>query len=204
MIGGAAGRVVVLASGSASRRRLLEASGVPFEAEPSGVDEEEYKRSFDAEGASPAELAEVLAEAKALRVSARRPGLLVLGADQVLRLGSRRVDKPGSRDEALAQLKLLRGRSHELISAAVIAEDGRRTWHAVDRATLEMRSASDGFLEAYLDAVGADALAGPGAYRVEALGGQLFIRVEGSHFTVMGLPLLPLLEHLRVRGVLAE
>ena len=194
---------IVLASTSLTRRRLLKASGVPFVVEAPRVDEREFKLGLEAEGASAAEIAEVLAEAKAVGVSRRKPGLMVVGADQVLQCGDRRYDKPIDRADALSQLRSLRGRRHELVSCAVVVKDGLRTWHAVDRAQLEVRSASDDFLEFYLDAIGDEALNGPGAYRIEGLGSQLFSRVEGSHFTVMGLPLLQLLEYLRQTGILA-
>ena len=194
---------IVLASTSSTRRRMLQASGVPFVVEAPRVDEHEFKLGLDAQGASAAEIAEVLAEAKAVGVSRRKPGLMVVGADQVLQCGNRRYDKPADRADALSQLKSLRGSRHELVSCAVVVKDGLRTWHAVDRAQLEIRNVSDDFLESYLDAVGDDALNGPGAYRIEGLGSQLFSRIEGSHFTVMGLPLLQLLEYLRQTGILA-
>ena len=194
---------IVLASTSSTRQRMLQASGVPFVVEAPRVDEHEFKLGLDAQGASAAEIAEVLAEAKAVGVSRRKPGLMVVGADQVLQCGNRRYDKPADRADALSQLKSLRGSRHELVSCAVVVKDGLRTWHAVDRAQLEIRNVSDDFLESYLDAVGDDALNGPGAYRIEGLGSQLFSRIEGSHFTVMGLPLLQLLEYLRQTGILA-
>ena len=194
---------IVLASTSSTRQRMLQASGVPFVVEAPRVDEHEFKLGLDAQGASAAEIAEVLAEAKAVGVSRRKPGLMVVGADQVLQCGNRRYDKPADRASALSQLKSLRGSRHELVSCAVVVKDGLRTWHAVDRAQLEIRNVSDDFLESYLDAVGDDALNGPGAYRIEGLGSQLFSRIEGSHFTVMGLPLLQLLEYLRQTGILA-
>ena len=193
---------IVLASTSSARRRLLQASGVPFVVEAPRVDEREFKLGLEAKGASAAEIAEVLAEAKAVGVSRRKPGLAVVGADQVLQCGDRRYDKPIDRADALSQLKSLRGQRHELVSCAVVVKDGLRTSHAIDRARLEIRDASDDFLESYLDAIGDDALNGPGAYRIEGLGSQLFSRIEGSHFTVMGLPLLQLLEYLRQTGIL--
>lgn len=193
---------IVLASTSSTRQRLLQASGVPFVVEAPRVDEQEFKLALEAEGASAARIAEVLAEAKAVGVSRRKPGLTVIGADQVLQCGDQRYDKPVDRADALSQLKSLRGRYHELVSCAVAVKDGLRTWHAVDRARLEMRNASDDFLELYLDAIGNDLLNGPGAYRIEGFGSQLFSRIEGSHYTVMGLPVLPLLEYLRQVGIL--
>lgn len=199
---GTPGEEIVLASASKTRRSLFEAAGVPFNVEPSRVDETEIKLSMLAEGASGVEIAEVLAEAKAVYVSRKHPDRMVLGADQVLVCDGAVFDKPVDRDDALSQLRRLRGRRHELISYAVIVRGGQRIWQGVDRAKLEMREASDDFLEAYLDAVGDDAFNGPGGYRVESLGVQLFSRIDGSHYTILGLPLLALLDYLRANGIL--
>ena len=197
----AAGKLV-LASSSPTRARLLRDAGVPVEAVRPGIDEEAAKRSLRADGIDGAALAERLAEEKARSV--RAPGRLVLGADQVLLLGSRVFDKPADREGAAAQLAALAGRTHRLVSAAVIAEDGCAVWRETDEARLTMRKLSAAFIEAYLDRVGGDAFAGPGAYRVEGLGIQLFERIEGAHATILGLPLLPLLAYLRRRGAIAE
>lgn len=194
---------VVLASASMTRRRLLEDAGVPHIVEPSRVDEEEIKIGLRAEGATGVEIAEVLAEAKAVYVSRKHPHSLVLGADQVLECDGDTYDKPVDRADALAQLQALRGRRHALISYAVFVRGGTRIWQAVDRATLEVRAdATDGFFESYLDAAGDDAFNGPGGYRIESLGVQLFSRIDGSHFTILGLPMIPLLDYLRANGVL--
>ena len=197
----AAGKLV-LASSSPTRARLLRDAGVPVEAVRPGIDEEAAKRGLRADGIDGAALAERLAEEKARSV--RAPGRPVLGADQVLLLGSRVFDKPADRDEAAAQLAALAGRTHRLVSAAVIAEDGCAVWRETDEARLTMRKLGAGFIEAYLDRVGGDAYGGPGAYRVEGLGIQLFERIEGAHATILGLPLLPLLAYLRRRGAIAE
>jgi septum formation protein len=199
---GAPGSAIVLASGSVTRRRLLEGAGVPFSVEPARVDEDEFKIGLRAEGAKGVEIAEVLAEAKAMYVSRKRPGEMVLGADQVLECDGVTYDKPVDRADALRQLRELRGRKHVLISCAVIVRNGERIWHAVDRATLTMRTPSDNFLEAYLDAAGTDAFNGPGGYRVESVGAQLFSAISGSHYTILGLPLLQLLDFLRVHRIL--
>ena len=194
---------VVLASASITRRRLLEGAGVPHIVEPSRVDEDEIKLSLRAEAATGVEIAEVLAEAKAVYVSRKHPASLVLGADQVLECNGNTFDKPVDRADALAQLQSLRGVTHQLISYAVIVRGGARIWQAVDRATLEIRrDATDDFFNAYLDAAGDDAFNGPGGYRIESLGAQLFSHVDGSHFTILGLPLLALLDYLRANGVL--
>lgn len=194
---------IVLASASATRRTLLEGAGVPHIVEPSRVDEDEIKISLRAEGADGTDIAEVLAEAKAMYVSRKHPEKMVLGADQVLECDGATFDKPVDRDDALSQLRALRVRPHSLISYAVIVRGGQRIWQAVDRATLEIRKdASDAFFNAYLDAAGNDAFNGPGGYRIESLGAQLFSRVDGSHFTILGLPMMALLEYLRANGVL--
>ncbi len=199
---GGSGEQIVLASGSITRRRLLEAAGVPFDVEPANVDEDEFKLGLRAEGAAGIEIAEVLAEAKAMYVSRKRAGRMILGADQILECDGETFDKPVNREDAVRQLRSLRGRRHELISYAVIVRDGQRIWQGVDRARLEMRETSDEFIDAYLDTIGDDVYNGPGGYRVEALGVQLFRRIDGSHYTILGLPLLALLDYLRDNGIL--
>lgn len=195
---------LVLASTSAARRAMLHAAGVPHEALAPGVDEDELKLSLAAAGASPRGVADALAEAKAVKVSRRLPGALVLGADQVLALPDGTMfDKPADRAGAAAQLRGLRGREHRLISAAVIAENGRAVWRLVDTATLWVREFSDAWLEAYLDDEGAAILGCVGSYRLEARGAQLFSRIRGDHFTILGLPFLGVLDYLRTRGVIA-
>ena len=194
----------VLASTSAARRAMLTAAGVPFEAVAPNVDETELKRAFLQEGASPRSLADALAEAKAVKLSRRLgPGVLVLGADQVLEdAGGFALDKPESLAMAADQLRVLRGHSHKLISAAVIAEAGEPVWRAVDTAKLTVREFSDTFLADYLAREGDAILGCVGSYRLEALGAQLFSKIDGDHFTVLGLPLLAVLDYLRVRGVI--
>lgn len=194
---------IVLASASITRRNLLESAGVPHTVEPSRVNEDKIKIDLQANGASGSQIAGVLAKAKAVYVSRKHPDKMVLGGDQVLECNGEIFSKPVDRDDALSQLQVLRGKRHSLISYAVIARGGRRIWRAFDRVTLEVRAdASDDFLNAYLDAAGDDAFNGPGGYRIESLGAQLFSSIDGSHFTVLGLPLLPLLDYLRVNGVL--
>ncbi len=181
---------------------MLEAAGVAFEVAPAHIDEDEIKQAMQAERAPPMDIADALAEHKARRVSPRYPGALVIGSDQVLVIDGDIMSKPVDRHAAYDQLLRLRARDHSLISCACILQDGVRIWQQSDTAHLRMRDFSDGFAASYLDAVGDIALEGPGAYRIEGLGAQLFARITGSHFTILGLPLLPLLEYLRVRGVL--
>lgn len=192
---------LVLASASAARAAMLRAAGVPIEIDAARIDEVEIKRSLEAEAAGSAAIAETLAELKAIAVSRRHPGALVLGADQVLDCDGERFDKPADFAAARAQLLKLGGRRHELFSAAVVARGGERLWHVTDRARLTMRPLSDGFIDGYLGRVGAAALQSVGAYQLEGLGAQLFQRVEGDYFTILGLPLLPLLDFLRGHGV---
>jgi len=195
---------VILASASATRRRLLEDAGVTLSVVPARLDEDEIKASMLADGASGAAIAEALAELKARHVSRRHPGALVIGADQVLEHDGGIFSKPVDRAAARAQLAALRGASHRLVDCVCVLRDGRRLWHCADAARLDMRDFSDDFLDAYLDAIGDQALEGPGAYRLEGLGVQLFARIAGDYFTILGLPLLPLLDYLRVQGVLAR
>lgn len=191
---------LVLASASAARRRMLEAAGLAFEVETPRVDEEAAKASLRAQGMKPRDQADALAELKALSISRRRGGF-VIGADQMLAMEGETLDKPKDAAEARAHLLRLRGRTHELITAAVVARDGVAIWRQVDTPKLRMRAFSDAFLDDYLARAGVGALGSVGAYQLEGLGAQLFERVEGDYFAVLGLPLLPLLAFLRVHGI---
>jgi septum formation protein len=195
---------LILASASVSRARLLADAGVPVEVRPSRLDEEEVKQSLLAEQATAHEIAETLAEMKAVRVSSLAPGALVIGADQVLALDGTMFDKPASLEEARSHLERLHGRSHRLVSAAIVALDGTRIWGVTDEAELTMRRLSAGFVADYLARVGDKVLQSVGAYQLEGMGAQLFSRVRGDYFTILGLPLLPLLGFLRGRGVLMD
>ncbi|WP_176596980.1 MULTISPECIES: Maf family protein [Sphingobium] len=197
--------MIVLASQSASRRALLEAAQVPFEALSPGVDEEAAKEALRAAGLDARQLADALAELKALRVSRRVPGGLVLGCDQTLSLDDgAMVDKAVDRADAERILKRLSGRVHHLHSAAVIALNGEPIWRHIERVRMTVRSLSDAFIASYLDADWEECRWCVGCYRIEGPGAQLFAKVEGSQFAIQGLPLLPLLDFLRVRGVLAS
>lgn len=193
--------MLVLASTSAARRAMLDAAGVPHEAVSAGVDEEAAKAALghlDGRG-----LADALAELKAVKVSSRRPGDLVLGCDQTLELeNGLLLDKPG---ENLADhLHKLSGTTHRLHSAVVAAENGQPVWRHVERAKLTMRVLSEAFIADYVACEGAAVANCVGGYRIEGRGAQLFSRIEGGHFTILGLPLLPLLDWLRVRGELSS
>lgn len=195
---------LVLASGSRTRALMLEKAGLRPILDKPLVDEEEVKLAGKAEGVGADAVAEALAELKAQRVTRRHPGALVVGADQMLECEGVWFDKPSDRAAARAQLLALRGKTHQLVSCAVIVRDGERLWHKVDRARLTMRNFSENFLDGYLDMVGDEVLHSVGAYQLEGLGAQLFQRVEGDFFTILGLPLLPLLGFLRVHGVGTE
>jgi septum formation protein len=195
---------LVLASGSRTRALMLEKAGLHPILDKPLVDEEEVKLAGKAEGVGADAVAEALAELKAQRVTRRHPGALVIGADQMLECEGVWFDKPSDRAAAREQLLALRGKTHQLVSCAVIVRDGERLWHKVDRARLTMRNFSENFLDGYLDAVGDEVLYSVGAYQLEGLGAQLFQRVEGDFFTILGLPLLPLLGFLRVHGVGTE
>ncbi|MXU64717.1 Maf family protein [Oceanomicrobium pacificus] len=197
-------RPLILASGSAARADMLRGAGLTFDTQVARVDEAAIKAAMLAEGAPARDIADTLAETKAMRVASKHPEALVLGADQILVFKGEIFDKPGSIDEAADQLRTLRGQTHELLSAAVIFEEGRPVWRHIGRAQLMMRPFSDAFLEGYLAAEGDGTLATVGSYKLEGRGAQLFTRVQGDYFSVLGLPLLEVLGFLRTRGVIVE
>lgn len=190
---------VVLASTSAIRQQVLKGAGVPFEAVSPGVDETSIKDSLLAEGVSPRDIADALAEAKAVKVSLKRPGL-VIGADQTLDFEGRLFDKADSIEEARARLSELRGKTHKLHCGMVVARDGRAIWREVVTTTLRMRPFSDPYLDAYLQRNAPGVLSSVGCYQLEGEGVQLFDRIEGDYFAILGLSLIPLLDLLRRHG----
>jgi septum formation protein len=192
---------LVLASGSKSRAAVLRAAGLDFIQVGSGVDEDALKEALSVEGASVARQADLLAETKALKVSMSHPGV-ILGCDQMLDLDGQGLDKVSSRDEARAVLQRLRGKTHILQSAIVACVEGAPVWRHLAQPRLRMRNFSDAFLESYLDAIGTAAFESVGCYQIEGRGAQLFDRVDGDLFSIMGMPLLPLLQWLRDRGSL--
>jgi septum formation protein len=192
---------LVIASKSAVRRAVLEAAGIPLEVCPADIDE----RAIEARSAAaaPGDVAALLAREKAREIAAVMPGRLVLGADQTLALGSRRFSKPVDRAAAREQLQALCGRTHELHSAVAVVRDGEVLYDRVEVARLTMRNFADDFLDRYIETAGSAVTASVGAYQLERTGIHLFSRIEGDHFTVLGLPLLPLLEFLRDQGLVA-
>ena len=192
---------VVLASASTARATLLRASGIAFAVAPTAIDEAQLKREAREAGASAIDCAANLAAAKAAFISDRMPQAWVIGADQILAMGSQWFDKPRDLGESRAQLQALRGHSHTLATAACVARGGERVWRATSVAEMTMRRFSEAFLEEYIAAEGEGLLGSVGAYRLEGRGVQLFSRINGDHFAVLGLPLIELLGFLRERGV---
>lgn len=191
----------ILASSSAVRARLLRDAGVSFGVRPADLDEEAVKSTLRTQGVPAADFADALAEAKALNVSRVSPEALVLGCDQTLICGERLFDKPRDLAEARENLSFLRGKTHQLISALVLAKGEKIVWRHTERATLTMRAFSDGFLDDYIKSEGRQILTSVGCYQLEGRGSQLFDSVKGDYFTVLGLSLIPLLGALRDRGL---
>ena len=194
---------VTLASGSASRRALLTGAGVMAQAVAPNVDEDSYRTAMRADGVSVRDQAMQLAEMKAVRVSQSRPGL-VIGGDQMLALGEEALDKPRDLAEAKNHLLRLSGKSHTLETAIVVCEEGRPVWRHVARPKLTMRPLSPEFIDDYVARCGTALLTTVGAYQLEGYGAQLFSRIEGDYFSILGLPLLPLLDYLRIRKVVPQ
>ncbi len=194
-------RPVVLASASKSRANLLRAAGVDFQISPARVDEDAVKASLKAEGATAAHCAEALAEFKAVAVSQRHPDVLVIGADQMLECEGAWFDKPTDMAGARNHLLTLRGKTHTLPTSVAVALNGARIWHFTAMPRLTVRPFSEAFLDTYLAAAGTQILSSVGAYQLEGPGAQLFTRIEGDFFTILGLPLLELLSFFREHHV---
>ncbi len=196
---------LILASTSSARRKMLSDIGLEYEATAPMVDEQAIKETFLANGADARTIADALAEAKAVKLSSKNPGDLVIGSDQILALEDGRIlDKPQSPDEAVAHLHLMAGKTHKLFSAVVAAEKGAPVWRFVSTSRMTVRHLSPSFIENYVDQYWQHIQHCVGCYRIEAEGAQLFSRIEGNHFDIMGLPLLPLLSWLRERGILTS
>jgi septum formation protein len=193
-------RPLLLASASAIRLQLLRSAGLSVTAEPARIDEDSLRQSLEAEQAKPREIADTLAELKAEKLANRHPGTLVLGCDQVLAFQGRVFGKPETPDAARTQLTALRGQTHHLISALVLYDGAKPIWRHISEAHLRMRDISDTYLEDYLARNWDSARHSVGAYKLEEEGVRLFSSIEGDYFTILGLPLLPLLDYLAARG----
>lgn len=196
-------RPLLLASASATRLALLRAAGLDVTAHAARIDEETIRRALEAEGAHPRDIADTLAEMKARKIADRNPEALVLGCDQVLEFDRRVWAKPETPEEARTQLFALRGQTHRLLSALVLYDAGEPVWRHVGRADLTMRDFSEAWLDSYIARNWDSIRHSVGAYKLEEEGVRLFTRVEGDYFTVLGLPLLPLLGYLELRGFIA-
>jgi septum formation protein len=196
--------MVVLASGSAARRAMLKAAGVECAFDASDIDEAALKASCRRRGMTAGQTANALAEAKAIEAQSRHPGRIVLGADQMLECDGEWFDKPGDRSIAAWQIARLSGRTHQLFSAVVAFRDGERLWGVIGEAQLTMRPLTGALVDAYLDRVGDAAFGSVGGYQIEGFGIQLFEDIRGDHFTILGLPLLPLLAFLRSMGAVSS
>ena len=192
---------ITLASGSTSRRALLAGAGIVAACIKPNVDEDAAKAAMRAEGMSVRDQAMQLAELKAIKVSARTPGL-VIGGDQMLSLENEAFDKPADLDAARDHLRKLSGKTHTLETAIVVCENGTPVWRHLARPKLTVRELSDAFIDSYVDRAGEALLSTVGAYQLEGLGAQLFTKIEGDYFSILGLPLLPLLDYFRTRGAM--
>lgn len=191
---------LILASGSQIRRQIMDNAGLKFEVISKPVDEASIKNSLKAQGVSPRDIADALAEAKSVKVSRSESGL-VIGADQIMVMDGEMFDKPTSLAAARERLNFMRGKKHSLIGAIVVSENGMPVWRHLAQTHLYVREFSDAFLETYLEAEKAYVCHSVGAYRFEGRGAHLFSKVEGDFFSILGLSLLPLLDYLRIRGI---
>lgn len=196
--------MLILASASKTRADMLRDAGVVFVAKPANIDEASITASMVAENAPPRDIADALAELKAQRIAQRNPSDMVLGVDQVLVCSGKLVNKAANLTEAAETLRFLRGKPHELFSAAVIYENNAPVWRHVGRVQLQMRDFTESFLQGYIERNGDALLASVGCYQLEGEGAQLFSRIDGDYFTVLGMPLLAVLGFLRTRGILHE
>lgn len=195
---------IILASGSSIRAQLLRNAGVPFSVQVARVDEDAIKSALLAEDASPRDIADALAEMKARKISDKVPGALVLGCDQVLDFEGRLLSKPETPEDAMSQLKMMRGKRHMLLSAAVIYQDGEPVWRHVGQVRLRMRASSDAYLRDYVTRNWTSICGAVGAYKLEEEGVRLFTTIDGDYFNVLGMPLLELLNYLAVKGVIDQ
>jgi septum formation protein len=195
---------IILASGSSIRSQMLSQAAVPHDVQFARVDEEMIKASLISEGAPPRDIADALAEMKASKISDKNAGALVIGCDQVLEHDGKLLSKPETPDQALAQLKAMRGDRHTLLSAAVIYEDGKPLWRQIGVVRLRMRDASDAYLTDYVARNWDSIRHAVGAYKIEEEGVRLFSRIEGDYFNVLGMPLLEILNYLTLRGDIAQ
>ena len=193
---------LILASSSTVRARLLREAGLNFETHPARIDEDAIKQSMLGEGAKPRDIADTLAELKSQRISSRYPNAMVIGADQILVCDGELFSKPNDMQEARSHLETLSGKRHDLVTATTIARAGSVIWRRVDIVKLTMRDLSPAFISHYLEQTGEDALESVGCYRLEGLGVQLFQKIDGDFFTILGLPLLAILDFLRLHKVI--
>ncbi len=198
------GEPLVLASKSAPRRALLEAAGIPLVIDPADIDERAAEAASQKEAATPEGAALLLARVKAFETANRNPGKLVLGADQTLALGNERFSKPKSRNAAREQLKKFSGKTHALHSGIAVVQDNKALFETVSSAHLTMHKLTDAFLDGYLDAAGERVMQSVGAYQLESIGVNLFEKIEGDHFTILGMPLMPLLAYFRKSGMIVS
>jgi len=193
---------IILASASKSRAMLLTGAGLDIEIHPADIDEMEIKENFRRKGADITATAAALARQKAEKISRQWPEAYVIGADQMLDCGGNWLDKPTDMAGAAKTLRLLRGTQHELVTSVSIVKSEKEVWHQTDHGRLVMRKFSDAFLARYLERIGEDVLSSVGAYQLEGLGAQLFEKIDGDYFTILGLQVLPVLEYLRSEGVI--
>ena len=193
---------LILASSSSVRLKLLQSAGIQVSAHPARIDEDAIRRSLQAGLAKPDDIADALAELKARKLAEKNPTSLVLGCDQVLAIGSEILNKPETVEEAESQISRLQGKTHQLLSAVVLYDDNKPIWRHMGVARMTMRTLSQDYLTAYLSRNWPDIATSVGGYKLESEGVRLFSRIEGDYFTILGLPLLPLLGYLGDRGFL--